>query len=379
MDDILYKASNQAMSFAIKSGISLASGFAIKRITKLLDKLPDDDTSMILKKRKRISTKISIISSSIELIKLISAQGNSALASTMELIEELEESFETFDQDVEAMIQDLNGNGDKQRIIKNVEKKMNELIEEIDESVPLINLSLITCSVNRNGVSLSKLIKASNYLEKNTDPGQDKDDGEDAKDEAKEINVGPPFSFKFYSIFYNPSRLENGGSQLDCISWKEKYAKAIVQISKDPYNITITEDFNDGRYHDDEDEPEKKVIKLEDIGKLFFTSSGKILRLDNNLPVLILKLGEDYVGFGAHDISLESDSETEEEGEEPEIKVIEGDRDLSLFEYLIKLLKLEKTENKAISSINDEKLSIYLGINKEMDNNIMKLDRLSLH
>lgn len=375
MDDILYKASNQAMSFAIKSGISLASGFAIKTITKLLDKLPDDDTSMILKKRKRISTKISIISSSIELIKLISAQGNSALGSTVELIEELEESFETFDQDIESMIQDLNGNGDKQRIIKNVEKKMNELIEEIDESVPLINLSLITCSVNRNGISLSKLIKALNYLsDKETESKEAKEPKEPK--EVKEVTVGPPFSFKFYSIFYNPSRLENGGSQLDCISWKEKYAKAIVQISKDPYNITITEDFNDGRYHDDEDKPEKKIIKLEDIDKLFFTSSGKILRLDNNLPVLILKLGEDYVGFGAHDISLDSDSETEEE---PEIKIVEGDRDLSLFEYLIKLLKLERTENKSISSINDEKLSIYLGINKEMDNNIMKLDKLSLH
>lgn len=41
MDQILLKASNQAVSFAIRSGISLASGYAIKTISTFLDKIPE--------------------------------------------------------------------------------------------------------------------------------------------------------------------------------------------------------------------------------------------------------------------------------------------------------------------------------------------------
>lgn len=77
MDQILLKASNQAVSFAIRSGISLASGYAIKTISTFLDKIPELSKlhQKIIIKQKKLKSKIDIITITIDLIKLAAIKG----------------------------------------------------------------------------------------------------------------------------------------------------------------------------------------------------------------------------------------------------------------------------------------------------------------
>lgn len=371
MDEILIKASNQAVSFAIKSGISIASGFAIKTITKLLDQLPENVES-ITNTRSKIATKILVISSATELIRLVAVQGTTSLGPTIALIDDLEDLFTKFDKDMEALI-DKVAKANNKDIIAKVNQLMADLVDQIDMAVPLINLSLITSGVNvqnlNKSISYNKLIKVSDYIKHET------------------AVVGPTFTMTYYSVFYNPTRLK---SDLDCITWKEEFAKAQVQVKKNNgYKIEMVEDLDDGRYH--EEDPRVKTIDVNDVGKLFFTGSGKLLKLDSSLPVLILKIGDEYLGLGNYQGSndgSDSDSDTDSETGSGSSQNLgpksESVTDLSILEYLIRLLKLKSFENKPLDEISDEKFKIFLNnanlgkFDDTLNSNITRLNNLQI-
>lgn len=409
MDEILAKASNQAVTFAIRSGISLASGYAIKAVSKFLDRIPESEKNRLMAKRHKIQLKINIISTSIELIRLVGAQGNTSLESTNVMIDELNEEFEQFDNTIEIIINKLSNNNEGD-MIKKVEKYMNLLIEKIDESVPLINLAIVTngISVTRDlpkHISISRLIESSNILiTANTSP----------KDNA----IGPVFDLKYYTIFYNPSRLkyieEAKENSVDLINWKEEFARCKVNLKKIDqfdYSIEITENFDDGRFHDDE-KPKVKTIPIGSVEKLFFSASGKLLKLENaNSPVLILKLGSEYIAFGEVDPKdfLDDDDDNDNDEDEDDNNTNDNDDEvkgsnkdkvaspeyvnkLSLLEYLIRLSILQHTDQKSVADIKDERLGMYLNNeiptltnlqniddNLDLNSNINRLENLTLN
>lgn len=407
MDEILAKASNQAVTFAIRSGISLASGYAIKAVSKFLDRIPESEKNRLMAKRHKIQLKINIISTSIELIRLVGAQGNTSLESTNVMIDELNEEFEQFDNTIEIIINKLSNNNEGD-MIKKVEKYMNLLIEKIDESVSLINLAIVTngISVTRDlpkHISISRLIESSNILiTANTSP--------------KESVIGPVFDLKYYTVFYNPSRLkyieEAQENSVDLINWKEEFARCKVNLKKIDqfdYSIEITENFDDGRFHDDE-KPKVKTIPIGSVEKLFFSASGKLLKLENaNSPVLILKLGTEYIAFGEVDPKDFLDDDDDDDNDEDEDndnnnddKVKSSNKDkvaspeyvnkLSLLEYLIRLSILQHTDQKSVADIKDERLGMYLNNeiptlinlqniddNLDLNSNINRLENLTLN
>lgn len=400
MDEILSKASNQAVSFAIRSGISLASGYAIKTITKLVDKIPEQEKAKIIAQRRKIQLKIEIINNSIELIKVVTATGYSCLESTVELIDDLTEEFNRFDETIESIVVKLSTSNSKtNELVSQVNRYMAELLDKINEAVPLLNLSIITSGVDlsRNlshRVSINKLIQASNYVINSC---------QSQPSEKISTAVGPEFDLKFYSVFYNPSRLKyhesaesstkptgspaGSNSSIDGLTWKEEYARSKITIravAPFSYKLEILESFDDDRYHESTDTPQSRVINLSDIKKLFFSMSGELLKLDNNSsPVLILKLSNDeYIALGElnpkdfDDSDEGSDSENEDDSKITDQNKNSGksinkeiSNKLSLLEYLIRLTVLQQIDRKCVTDITDERLSIYL--NNELLNSTL--------
>lgn len=394
MDEILSKASNQAMLFAIRSGISIASGFAIKTVTKFLDKIPESEKARIKTAKTRLQTKISIISTSIDLIRLEAARGNSALEATVDLVNDLKTEIDQFDETMVDVLEGLSKLNEKDSV-KYVEKTMNSLLESINDAIPLINLSLITCGVSltsslRSHVSPSCLLQASDYvLRSNT--------SFDALKSELDVKVGPVFDLKLYTVFYNPSRMKYVNESNDtvstqsvddtgnllAISWKEEYARALCTISRlkgrtFKYELLITEDYDDGRYHEVDDKPQTKKLVISDIKRQFFSGSGRLLRLEgSNSPVLILKVqaneGFEYVALGEigeeFDEDAEDDSDNSDYEDAAETARVEKIKKLSLLQYLIRLAYLQETEQCSVLDVKDEKLSLYL--RDETDNSAL--------
>lgn len=390
MDDILAKASSQAMLFAIRSGISIASGFAIKTVSKFLDRIPASEKARLEAAKAKLQTKITILSTSIELIKLSAARGNSVLDATVDLVTDLKLEIDQFDVQLVQIIEDLSNLNEKESV-KYVERSINNLLESINDAIPLINLSLVTCGVNLSAalnprISPSRLLQASHHINV-------ANDSYDSNSAASSV-VGPVFDLKMFSIFYNPSRLkyvetEDQSAQdaeARAITWKEDYARASCYIDrvKMPgyhYELVIREDFNDGRYHDDEDRPSEKRIKLGSIRKLFFSASGKLLRFeDSDSPVLTLKVssesGFDYIALGAPDLSFDDDDDESSEsdyGDAVETQPSEKSTTLSLLEYLLRLSALQQNEQVPLLKIKDEKLALYL--HDEVDDSVVPQSR----
>lgn len=360
MDQILAKASNQAVSFAIRSGISIASGYAIKTISTFLDKIPEHEQRRIQSKRNKLKTKIDIVTVTIDLIKLAAARGNTVLESSLDLINDLQEEFNDFDNRINEITSSLNG-GNQKESIKKVEDYMNSLLNDINEAIPILNLVLVTLGVSLNGkvdtrgISPGRLLQAANYIQ-NSDKV-----------------VGPVFDLVVYSIFYNPSRLkyveDKPVDDLVAIIWKETYARSSVDIiheGKFDYQLKIEEDFNDDRYHEDDDKPGKIVIDLKSIKLMFFTASGKLLRLEErNTPVLIIKVvtenkNEEWIALGElHQGEFDDNDDDEDKSTKLKQSQIKNSS-LSLIEYLIRLCRLQQIEMKSILEIPDEILALYL-------------------
>ncbi|EAZ63172.2 Ran-specific GTPase-activating protein 30 (Ran binding protein 30) (RANBP30) [Scheffersomyces stipitis CBS 6054] len=372
MDQIIAKASNQAVSFAIRSGISIASGYAIRTVTKFLEQLPESEKKRIEVTRNKIQTKINIVSISIDLIKLAAARGNSILEATVEFIDELQQEFDAFDETVDKISKQLT-NGNEKESVKKVEEYMKGLLSHLNEAIPILNLSLISSGVNMKGsittnsISPGRLLQAANYINIATTDNQLE-------------QVGPTFDMVMYSIFYNPSRMKyiekESLDELSLISWKETFARCSVKITKGKdnyaYNLDILEDFNDTRYHDeDESKPQLKSYDSLTISRMFFSASGKLLRLESrNSPVLIIKLVDDKTGAeewialgelhkGEFDDDDDDEDDEEAVGNETLTKEIRNSS-LSILEYLIRLCKIQQIEQKSILEVPDELLALYL-------------------
>ncbi|RKP30064.1 Ran-binding-domain-containing protein [Metschnikowia bicuspidata] len=351
MDEILAKASNQAMSFAIRSGISIASGYAIRTMTKLMDRIPASEQARLLGKRDRLQRKVRAVSASLDLIKMAVARTNSLLDQTLELVADLKHDLDEFDQSVADLAADLSALNQKDSIAY-LEKRMDTFSSLLSEAIPLINLSLITSGVNFSNVmspriSPSRLLQAAN-------------------------RVGPTFELKFYSVFYNPSRLKYVDKLgILAVSWKEEYARAECRLYRIPgddfsYQLSIQENFDDGRYHDDDETPGSCVIDVQNIEKQYFSASGRLLRLEgSDLAVLVLKVVKngvpEYVALGECGENESSDSEYLSDDERDSAKPLElMSKTLSLLEYLLRICALQREEQCSILEVCDEKLFLYL-------------------
>lgn len=381
MDEILAKASNQAVSFAIRSGITFASGYAIKTVSKLLDKMPESEKSPLFSSRAKLDTKLRSVMEVISLIKLDNGSRNSILAPTVELIKNLEKEIDAFNHKMKAVMEttSLVASKDSINIIK---EELATLHLSLNEIVPYLNLALNAsslCNKDFKGLtSISSLLIASSYL---------------LHANASE-NVGPTFDFKFFSVFYNSSRMKfvNGASEeaATALTWKEEFARCQVQLKRSraesgyfDYSLDVSENFDDDRYHAEES-PQRKQYQIGNLVRQFFTASGKLLRLESSdSPILVIKVKKasevfDYIAFSQFDLgcvqltdseadsdSGESESDStppfenaEQPGQESSLtdRSISGSESLATFHYLTMMAAIEQIECKTIRDMKDEKL-----------------------
>ncbi|QHS73177.1 Yrb30p [Saccharomyces paradoxus] len=424
MDEILAKAGSQAVTFAIKSGISIASTYALKTITNFVVQIPKDDARRIDQLKFKLESRMAIVSSAIDLIKLVAARGNTNLQITLRLTKDLKEEIDRFDEKISEMTQKVEGSRSaktQNEAIKAVENYIKDLLLRIEEITPFINLSLTTSGANLNSalpyqVSPGLLLKASYFVSENNRKYENtirSSEKEKGNKENIKVQVGPTFEITLFSIFYNLTSESNGQSG---IVWKEdmKRAKAIIYRQNSTereydYFMKIEQDFNDGRYHEDddkEDTPQELTIDLNHIKKLFFSVSGRLLRLEEqDSPVLVLKIDrhddkengtsdgekvllDDITWYAVsgyeemeeneeedeeEDAEEEKDGEEEQEEEEENNTLDDKTSSITLLEYIIRLTSLQSNDQKSILEVSDERLSIYL--NDENTNS--RKDRIS--
>ncbi|BFZ59781.1 Ran-specific GTPase-activating protein 30 [Saitoella coloradoensis] len=390
MDDLLARVGAQAATFAIRSGITLTASFAVKQVQRYIADIPKQTGAELENTRKRLEQRIRIITPALELIDIIAARGNTILDSTVRLTAGLRRDIQRFGVRVGEVVDAREGGCAKgkgrEKEVKEILEGMKELLMRVEEAVPFISLALTTSGANISStlpetVSPSRLLQASNFLTK-------ADARYLAEDEPTQ--VGPGFTLKLYTIFSGSDRFANTNSvSATDITWKEEHAKCCVTVMRTPapieaealdeiwadeynYELSIVEDLNDGRYHEElevegADKPTKesdgfipgraRAIPVHLLARLFFSASGRLLNIDEaRTPVLVLKLNHslppprklmEQMRFGTMPDD-ERDSDIEEEGEEEE-----QERADENIEWLALELFNEKGDDEYESDLDD--------------------------
>lgn len=323
MEALLQRAGSQAVTFVIRSSITMASGYAFKKLNQFSSQLPELDRKEIERTRRRLATKIQILTPALDLVELVAARGNTLLEGTLNLAQALKKDIEGFELDIETaseMTESDKSNASKSA--KQVLESMRGLLERIEEAIPLIQLALSTAGVNvspnlPNNISPSRLMQAAHFL--TVADTQYKDKLVEWKKQSirrrvgttkahqaptsPRVKVGPDFFLTMYSIFSSTNRKDTDASD---ITWREEFAKCRislyrVRVAKNSTNVVpeyqyvlqLVEDFNDDRYHEDGDVPQTRLINVSSVARLFFSASGSLLEIEEALaPVLVLKLNK---------------------------------------------------------------------------------------
>ncbi|KAK2875118.1 hypothetical protein FQN49_001763 [Arthroderma sp. PD_2] len=336
MDLLLSKITQQAMNYAIRSGITITATYAIRQSAKLLKKVDGTDREELRTLRDRLQSKIQIISPAIDMIELIAARGNTSLESAVNLTKALRLDIQNLGQRLAQVVgnEEAHGKGasTKRRAQLDAEKRLvireiRSLLDRIEDAVPLINLAITTSGARLSTtlpstVSPSRLLQASTFLTAG--------DTQYSLTPTHSVQVGPTFTLSIYLLFAGHVRPTDEEGIRET-TWKEVIHKARVKLCRVPmdvvladqfgkrlnlrgearadefaYQMLIIEDLDDGRVHSFEDgEPSpgpfegvaqagiRDIIPIHQISKIFYADTGKILNIgtegEANNPVLLLK------------------------------------------------------------------------------------------
>jgi hypothetical protein len=257
------------------------------------------------------------------------------------------------------------------------------LMDRMDDVVPLIQLAVTLSGVRyttttlQSTISLSLLLQASRGLREGVEA----------------------FSLRMYTLFKGSVRKSVKGMDF---SWKEEFHRAdgrLERVKGDEiaYRLVIQENLDDGLVHES-DVPSCKVLGLMNIATMYFSSSGRLLRIpDSNSPVLILKVRqhrvesgdrtppngatgstaeEEWIALELYQSSMVDTSSEGEEEEEDNVFLVKQDTPppppktvaiveqpghaLGLLEYMIRLAALEMRQQCDHSDIPDEQLALFL-------------------
>ncbi|KAF2227607.1 RanGTP-binding protein-domain-containing protein [Elsinoe ampelina] len=345
MDVLLNKVTQQAINYAIRSGVAVTGGYAMKQCARLLSSTPKGGSKNDLRNLQiRLESKIRIISPAIDMIELIAARGNTSLESAVELTKELR--FE-----IQSLGVRLSNAANEEELLRRrspraksreqnelelqlVIADMRRLLTRIEDAVPLINLAITTSGVNLSTnlpatVSPSRLLQASTLLTAT--------DAQYAEGRVERVQVGPVHVLSMYMLFAGHAWRPQDDEDIRATTWKEVIHKARVKLVRLPidqlydvpgtrsadghngdtipaedaagefsYQLLLIEDLDDDRVHtfdDGEMQPGpfdgvsnagiRDVIPIHQISKIFYADTGKILNIgsegETNSPVLLLK------------------------------------------------------------------------------------------
>ncbi|KKZ63329.1 hypothetical protein EMCG_02330 [[Emmonsia] crescens] len=342
MDVFLSKVTQQAMNYAIRSGITITAGYAIRQSSRLLKNVGDSERAELQTLQGRLQSKIRIISPAIDMIELIAARGNTSLESALALTKSLRWDIQNLGQrlakavSVEEMYRkgaiSSKGRAQLDDEIKFIIKDIRNLLQRIEDAVPLINLAITTSGASLSTtlpatVSPSRLLQASTFLTSG--------DTQYSMTPSQPVQIGPTFTLSVYMLFAGHIRLVDEESVRNT-TWKEVIHKARVKVRRVPmdmvfssytnlhhpqdlcnernirgqartdefaYQVLIIEDLDDGRVHTDVENVSsyedvalagiREIIPIHEISKIFYADTGKILNIgsegETNNPILLLK------------------------------------------------------------------------------------------
>ena len=342
MEDFLGKVTQQAMNYAIRSGIGITASFAIQQSAKLLKDTPKSaETDTLAGLQRRLDDKIRIITPAIDMIELIAARGNTSLESAVVLTKDLRLDIQTLGQRI-ASLNEASAAAKSARFNSQVKMKndlelklvigdMRRFLERIEDAVPLINLAITTSGASLSTklpatVSPSRLLQASAFLTTG--------DTQYSMTPHKAVQVGPTFNLSIYMLFAGHNRPETE-EDMRGTTWKEVIHKGRVKLRRVPmdvvaetgsgsdalpsayisssttapefpafkipaearsdefgYQIMIIEDFDDDRVHDFEDSTEKprpfddvakagirEMIPIHEVSRIFYADTSKVLNI----------------------------------------------------------------------------------------------------
>ncbi|CAG8608109.1 792_t:CDS:2, partial [Paraglomus brasilianum] len=305
-----------------KAAFAYSTNYAMRQVASYIKQdstVRKIDTSELERARESLDISIKIVQPAIDLIEIISQRGNTSLepavARTLQLRKEIDAfahkiTMETLT--VEAEDTEKMRKFDHMSMIKD----MQALTNKIEKFVPYLNLVLTTSGTNLgwslpNSVSPSRLMQASSLLNdthhkfiKSTEPS---------------TRVGSPFKVKLYYLFAGNVRPKSVGD----FTWKEEFTKCnaeVIRIRNNNngneeegefcYELVLTEDLNDGRYHEEFDMGDRKKqketiaklgksnvtipgkvkrITVRNISRLYYNSSGSLLNIEESKsPVLVI-------------------------------------------------------------------------------------------
>ncbi|KAF7116486.1 hypothetical protein CNMCM5793_004774 [Aspergillus hiratsukae] len=339
MDVFLTKLTQQAMNYAIRSGIAITANYAIRQSSRLLKNVDNiEEKEELLALQQRLQSKIQVISPAIDMIELIAARGNTSLESAVSLTKTLRMDMQALGQRLAnaAASEELIRKGaksprDRSRNdaeIKLIIRDIKRLLTRIEDAVPLMNLAITTSGARLSTnlpatVSPSRLLQASTFLTAG--------DTQYWMSPAQAIQIGPTFTLSIYMLFAGHVRPQDEDGIRET-TWKEVIHKARVKLRRVPmdlasntptptwraklpaearideyhYQMLIIEDLDDGRVHSyDEDEPQpepyegirlagmREILPIHQISKIFYADTSKVLNINTegevNNPVLLLK------------------------------------------------------------------------------------------
>ncbi|PSN75287.1 Ran-binding-domain-containing protein [Corynespora cassiicola Philippines] len=343
------QVTQQAMNYAIRTGITITSGYAIRQCGRLLRTVDGQEKSELAALQLRLESKIRIISPAIDMIELIAARGNTSLESAVTLTKSLRFDIQSLGVRLakavgEEQLTRKGSSKSRTRAQNELERKLiitdiKNLLDRIEDAVPLINLAITTSGVNLSTtlpatVSPSRLLQASTFLTAG--------DTQYAMTLPRAQQIGPAFTLSMYMLFSGHAHRPHDEADIRETTWKEVMHKARVKLLRVPldkvyrfpspfpgeadqtdtffhsqipsesklsefaYQLVIIEDFDDDRLHTFEDESTtpgpyegvdmagvREVIPIHEISKIFYADTGKILNIgtegETNNPILLLK------------------------------------------------------------------------------------------
>ncbi|KIW24800.1 uncharacterized protein PV07_10491 [Cladophialophora immunda] len=248
MDVFLGKVTQQAMNYAIRSGVTITASYAIRQSAKLLNSTPKSNVrDELYALQQRLQHKIRIVSPAIDMIELIAARGNTSLESAVSLTKELRIEIQSLGQRLakaaeasEQAARKTSRLSSQARVPNESEltlivKDIKKLLERIEDAVPLINLAITTSGASLStslpqSVSPSRLLQASTFLTAG--------DTQYTISPNQAVQIGPTFTLTVYMLFAGHDRPQNE-EEIRETTWKEAIHKARVKLRRVPLDVVL--------------------------------------------------------------------------------------------------------------------------------------------
>jgi hypothetical protein len=342
MEVFLGKVTQQAMNYAIRSGLSVSATMLIRHGSKLIANAPKstarDELDAV---QHRLAQKIQIITPAIDMIDLIAARGHTSLESAIVLTKEIRYEMETLGRrlaDAHHVDQNSIRKGQSKAVddahreleLKGLLVDIKKFLTRIEDALPLLSLAITTSGVSLSTtlphtVSPSRLLQASTFLTAG--------DTQYTLAPHTAVQIGPTFTLTVYMLFAGHNRPQSE-EEIRETTWKEVMHKARVKLRRVPldlvmetgtgskamptskissaskqvrseerifadvrsdefaYQLMIIEDLEDDRVHDfEEDQAQpgpfddidlagvREMVPIHQISKIFYADTSKVLNI----------------------------------------------------------------------------------------------------